>query len=36
MVGVLERMRADECVIASWREIGEAARELLEAGSVKP
>jgi hypothetical protein len=36
MLSVLERMHADECLIASWREIGEAVRELLEAGSVKP
>jgi hypothetical protein len=36
MLSVLERMHADEDVIASWREIGEAVRELLEAGGVKP
>jgi hypothetical protein len=36
MLGVLDRMHADEAVIASWREIGEAARELLKAGGVKP
>jgi hypothetical protein len=31
MLSVLERMHADEEVIAPWREIGEAVRELLEA-----
>jgi hypothetical protein len=36
MLSVLERMHADEDLIASWREIGEAVRELLEVGGVKP
>jgi hypothetical protein len=36
MLSVLERMHADEDVIASWREIGEAVRELLEVGGVRP
>jgi len=35
MLSVLERMHADEDLIASWREIGEAVRELLEAGGAK-
>jgi hypothetical protein len=33
MISVLERMHADEDVTASWREIGEAVRELLEVGA---
>jgi hypothetical protein len=36
MLSVLERMHADEDVLASWHEIREAVRELLEAGGVKP
>jgi hypothetical protein len=35
MLSVLERMHADEDVIASWREIGEAVRELLKTGGTK-
>jgi hypothetical protein len=35
MVNVLERMHVNEDVTASWREIGEAVRELLDVG-VKP
>jgi len=36
MLSVLERMHANEDVIASWRAIGEAVRELLQVGGVKP
>jgi hypothetical protein len=35
MLGVLERMHADEDAMASWREIGEAVRELIEVGGAK-
>jgi hypothetical protein len=35
MLSVLERIHADEGLIASWREISEAVRELLEAGGAK-